>query len=63
MPTDVALVNWTDQASRTFATPSAGPSTTGGLVEKNGGQVRQLLWLQCGPLARPLEALRPTETT
>ena len=49
-------------ASRTFATPSAGPRTTGsGREERRPGSPAAVA--QCGPLARPLETLRPTETT
>jgi uncharacterized protein with GYD domain len=44
MPTYVALVNFTDQGIKTFRDTVHRAEDYRGLVEKNGGQVRQLLW-------------------
>jgi uncharacterized protein with GYD domain len=44
MPTYVALVNWTEQGINNFRDTIHRAEDYRGLVEKNGGQVRQLLW-------------------
>jgi uncharacterized protein with GYD domain len=44
MPTYVALVNFTDQGIKNFRDTVRRAEDYRGLVEKNGGQVRQLLW-------------------
>jgi uncharacterized protein with GYD domain len=44
MPTYVALVNFTDQGIKTFRDTVHRAEDYRGLVEKNGGRVRQLLW-------------------
>jgi uncharacterized protein with GYD domain len=44
MPTYVALVNFTDQGIKNFRDTVRRAEEYRGLVEKNGGQVRQLLW-------------------
>jgi uncharacterized protein with GYD domain len=44
MPTFVTLVNWTDQGIKTFRDTIRRAEDYRGLVEKSGGQVRQLLW-------------------
>jgi uncharacterized protein with GYD domain len=44
MPTYVALVNFTDQGIKNFRDTVRRAQDYRGLVEKHGGQVRQLLW-------------------
>jgi uncharacterized protein with GYD domain len=44
MPTYVALVNFTDQGIKNFRDTVRRAEDYRGLVETNGGQVRQLLW-------------------
>jgi uncharacterized protein with GYD domain len=44
MPTYVSLVNWTEQGVKNFRDTLRRAEDYRGLVEKNGGQVRQLLW-------------------
>jgi uncharacterized protein with GYD domain len=44
MPTYVSLVNWTDQGVKTFRDSVRRAEDYRGLVEKHGGQVRQLVW-------------------
>jgi uncharacterized protein with GYD domain len=44
MPTYIALVNWTEQGIKNFRDSGRRAEDYRGLVEKNGGQVRQLLW-------------------
>ena len=44
MPLYVTLVNWTDQGIKTFRDSVRRAEDYRGLVEKNGGQVRQLVW-------------------
>jgi uncharacterized protein with GYD domain len=44
MPLYVALVNFTDQGIRNFRDTVRRAEDYRGLVEKHGGQVRQLLW-------------------
>jgi uncharacterized protein with GYD domain len=44
MPTYVALVNFTDQGIKNFRDTVRRAEDYRGLVEKRGGQVRQLLW-------------------
>jgi uncharacterized protein with GYD domain len=44
MPTYVSLVNWTDQGIKTYRDTLRRAEDYRGLVEKSGGQVRQLLW-------------------
>jgi uncharacterized protein with GYD domain len=44
MPTYVTLVNFTDQGIKNFRDTVRRAEDYRGLVEKNGGQVRQLLW-------------------
>jgi uncharacterized protein with GYD domain len=44
MPTYVSLVNWTEQGVKTFRDTVRRGEDYRGLVEKSGGQVRQLLW-------------------
>jgi uncharacterized protein with GYD domain len=44
MPTYVALVNFTDQGIKNFRDTVRRAEDYRGLVEQNGGQVRQLLW-------------------
>jgi uncharacterized protein with GYD domain len=44
MPTYVALVNWTEQGVKNFRDTIRRAEDYRGLVEKHGGQVRQLLW-------------------
>jgi uncharacterized protein with GYD domain len=44
MPTYVSLVNWTEQGIRNFRDTLRRAEDYRGLVEKHGGQVRQLLW-------------------
>ena len=44
MPTFVSLVNWTDQGIKTFRDTLRRAEDYRGLVEKHGGQVRQLVW-------------------
>jgi uncharacterized protein with GYD domain len=44
MPLYVALVNWTDQGIKTFRDSVRRAEDYRGLVEKHGGQVRQLVW-------------------
>jgi uncharacterized protein with GYD domain len=44
MPTYVSLVNWTDQGVKNFRDTLRRAEDYRGLVEKSGGQVRQLLW-------------------
>ena len=44
MATFVSLVNWTDQGIKNFRDTVRRAEDYRGLVEKNGGQVRQLVW-------------------
>jgi uncharacterized protein with GYD domain len=44
MPTYVSLVNWTDQGIKNFRDSVRRAEDYRGLVEKSGGQLRQLLW-------------------
>jgi uncharacterized protein with GYD domain len=44
MPTYVSLVNWTDQGIKNYRDTLRRAEDYRGLVEKHGGQVRQLLW-------------------
>ena len=44
MPTFVSLVNWTDQGIKNYRDSVRRAEDYRGLVEKNGGQVRQLVW-------------------
>jgi uncharacterized protein with GYD domain len=44
MPTYVSLVNWTDQGIKNFRDTVRRAEDYRGLVDKSGGQVRQLLW-------------------
>ena len=44
MPTFVSLVNWTDQGIKTYRDSVRRAEDYRGLVEKHGGQVRQLVW-------------------
>jgi uncharacterized protein with GYD domain len=44
MPTYVALVNFTDQGIKNFRDTVRRAEDYRGLVDKHGGQVRQLLW-------------------
>jgi uncharacterized protein with GYD domain len=44
MPTYVSLVNWTDQGIKNYRDSVRRAEDYRGLVEKNGGQVRQLVW-------------------
>jgi uncharacterized protein with GYD domain len=44
MPTYVSLVNWTEQGIKNFRDTVRRAEDYRGLVEKSGGQVRQLLW-------------------
>ena len=44
MPLYVALVNWTDQGIKNYRDSVRRAEDYRGLVEKNGGQVRQLVW-------------------
>ena len=44
MPTFVSLVNWTDQGIKTYRDSVGRAEDYRGLVEKSGGQVRQLVW-------------------
>jgi uncharacterized protein with GYD domain len=44
MPTYVSLVNWTEQGVKNFRDTVRRGEDYRGLVEKSGGQVRQLLW-------------------
>ena len=44
MPTYVALINWTDQGTKNFRDTIRRAEDFRGLVQKNGGQVRQILW-------------------
>jgi uncharacterized protein with GYD domain len=44
MPTYVALVNFTDQGIKNFRDSVGRAEDYRGLVEKHGGQLRQILW-------------------
>ena len=44
MPLYVALVNWTDQGIKNYRDSVRRAEDYRGLVEKSGGQVRQLVW-------------------
>lgn len=44
MPTFVSLVNWTDQGIKNYRDSVRRAEDYRGLVEQNGGQVRQLVW-------------------
>jgi uncharacterized protein with GYD domain len=44
MPLYVALVNWTDQGIKNYRDSVRRAEDYQGLVEKHGGQVRQLVW-------------------
>jgi uncharacterized protein with GYD domain len=44
MPTFVSLVNWTEQGIKNYRDTLRRAEDYRGLVEKHGGQVRQLLW-------------------
>jgi uncharacterized protein with GYD domain len=44
MPTYVSLVNWTEQGIKNFRDTVRRAEDVRGMVEKNGGQVRQMLW-------------------
>jgi uncharacterized protein with GYD domain len=44
MPLCVSLVNWTDQGIKNYRDSVRRAEDYRGLVEKNGGQVRQLVW-------------------
>jgi uncharacterized protein with GYD domain len=44
MPTYVTLVNWTEQGIKNFRDTVRRAEDYRGVVEKSGGQVRQLLW-------------------
>jgi uncharacterized protein with GYD domain len=44
MPLYVSLVNWTDQGIKTYRDSVRRAEDYRGLVEKSGGQVRQLVW-------------------
>ena len=44
MPPYVSLVNWTDQGIKNFRDTLRRAEDYRGLVDKSGGQVRQLLW-------------------
>lgn len=44
MPLYASLVNWTDQGVKNYRDSVRRAEDYRGLVEKNGGQVRQLVW-------------------
>src|SRR6266511_3126559 len=44
MPIYVSLINWTDQGIKNFRDTVHRAEDFRGLVQKNGGQVRQILW-------------------
>ena len=44
MPTYVALINWTDQGIKNYRDTVQRAEDARGLIEKSGGQVRQMLW-------------------
>ena len=44
MPLYVTLVNWTDQGIKNYRDSVRRAEDYRGLVEKSGGQVRQLVW-------------------
>jgi uncharacterized protein with GYD domain len=44
MPSYVSLINWTEQGAKNFRDTVRRAEDFRGIVEKNGGQVRQLLW-------------------
>jgi uncharacterized protein with GYD domain len=44
MATYVSLINWTEQGIKNFRDTIHRAGDFRGLVEKNGGQVRQILW-------------------
>ena len=44
MPLYVTLVNWTDQGIKTYRDSVRRAEDYRGLVERHGGQVRQLVW-------------------
>jgi uncharacterized protein with GYD domain len=45
MPTYVSLVNWTEQGIRNFRDSVRRVEDFRGVIEKNGGQLRQCFWL------------------
>ena len=59
MPLYVALVNWTDQGIKTYRDSVRRAEDYRGLVEKHGGQVRQLVWT----LASTTSSRSPTSPT
>ncbi len=44
MPIYVSLINWTDQGIKNFRDTVRRAEDFRGLVQRNGGQVRQILW-------------------
>jgi uncharacterized protein with GYD domain len=44
MPTYVSLINFTDQGIKNFRDTVRRAEDARGLIEKHGGQLRQLLW-------------------
>jgi uncharacterized protein with GYD domain len=44
MPTYVSLVNWTEQGIKNFRDTIRRAEDVRGIIEKNGGQLRQLFW-------------------
>jgi uncharacterized protein with GYD domain len=44
MPPYVSLVNWTDQGIKNFRDTVRRAEDARGLIEKNGGQLRQIFW-------------------
>jgi uncharacterized protein with GYD domain len=44
MPTYVSLINWTDQGIKNFRDTVRRAEDFRGLVQRNGGQVRQIVW-------------------
>ena len=44
MPTYVALINWTDQGIKNYRDTVQRAEDARGLIEKSGGQLRQMLW-------------------
>jgi uncharacterized protein with GYD domain len=45
MPTYVSLINWTDQGIRNFRDTVRRVEEFRGVIEKDGGQLRQVFWL------------------
>ena len=44
MPTYISLVNWTEQGVKNFRDTVRRAEDVRGLVEKHGGQLRQIFW-------------------